>query len=397
MEKRITIGLFMDSYFPMVDGVTMVMDNYAKRFKKFANVIVFVPKCAGKEFDDSKLGYKVVRCKSIKMPIVDYSLPIPRLDRKFMKELNNTKLDIVHFHSPFALAKVAIKYGKKNKVPVIGTMHSQFKQDFYRASRSKFLANILTKKIIKTFNKCDECWAVNKEAANMYYKDYHYKEMPRVMNNATGMKPVQDLEKAKDMINKKHNLKEEEKVFLFVGRINKLKNILFIVDSLKILKEKCNFKFKMLFVGDGQDEDELKQYIKEKQMEDDIIMCGRVMDRDMLAAYYARCDLFLFPSLYDTSSIVQIEAASQGKPGVFLEGSVTSGTVEKDVSGYIVENDPNKYAEKIIEIVSDEEAYKKVCENVFKDVYVNWDDKVEEVYNLYLGFINKNKENNVKN
>ena len=39
-------------------------------------------------------------------------------------------------------------------------------------------------------------------------------------------------------INKKHNLKNDEKIFLFVGRLNLLKNILFIVDSLSVLKKK---------------------------------------------------------------------------------------------------------------------------------------------------------------
>lgn len=36
-----------------------------------------------------------------------------------------------------------------------------------------------------------------------------------------------------------------------------------------------------------------------------------VNDRELLASIYARADLFLFPSLYDASSIVQIEAALQ--------------------------------------------------------------------------------------
>ena len=36
-----------------------------------------------------------------------------------------------------------------------------------------------------------------------------------------------------------------------------------------------------------------------------------VKDRELLASIYARADLFLFPSLYDASSIVQIDAALQ--------------------------------------------------------------------------------------
>ena len=60
MAKKITIGFFIDTFFPMVDGVIMVVDNYARRLTKYANVIVFAPKIAGKKFDYKTLPYKVV-------------------------------------------------------------------------------------------------------------------------------------------------------------------------------------------------------------------------------------------------------------------------------------------------------------------------------------------------
>lgn len=390
-KKKITIGLFIDTYFPMIDGVTTVVDNYAKRLVKYANVIVFAPNCTKGKYDDTKFPYKVVRCKSIKMPIVDYSLPIPKLDRKFKKELNDIKLDIVHIHSPFSLGKIGIDYAKKNNIPVIATMHSQFKQDFQRVVKLNSIANLLTKIPIKQFNRCDECWAVNSEVANIYFNEYHYKEMPVIMNNATEMKPVEDIEKAKRIINEKYNIKPEEKVFLFVGRINNLKNVFFIANSLKILKDKCDFKFKMLFVGNGQDEEKLKEIIKNNDMEKDIIMCGKVTDRELLASYYARADLFLFPSLYDASSIVQIEAASQKTPTLFIKGAATTATIENDVTGFVSENSEESFADRIIEIMNNKELYNKVCENTFKDVYVNWDDKINEVYKIYLNKIYKNK------
>ena len=391
MDKKITIGLFIDTFFPMVDGVIMVVDNYAKRLSNYANVIVFAPKCSKIKFDDSKFNYKVVRCKSLKLPIVDYSLPIPLFDKKFKKELKNTKLDIVHIHSPFSLGKMGIKYAKKHNIPVLGTMHSQYKQDFLRAVRSNIFASFLTKIIIKQFNKCDQCLAVNSKIASLYYEEYGLKKFPKVMNNATDMMPVESINKAKELVNTKYNINQDEKVFLFVGRINNLKNVFFIADSLKILKDKCKFEFKMLFVGTGQDEDKLKSIINKNNMEKDIIMCGKVTDRELLSSLYARADLFLFPSLYDASSIVQIEAASQKTPTLFIKGAATAATIEDNVSGYVCENDKTKFANKIIDIISNEELYNNVCENVYKNVYVNWDDKIKEVFELYMKFINKNE------
>lgn len=390
MKKKIQIGLFMDSFFPMVDGVTMVMDNYARRLIQYAEVIVFVPEYAGTKYDDSIFPYKVVRCKSLKAPIIDYSMPIPKLDRKFIKELEEYQLDIVHIHSPFMMGKLGVKYAKKHHIPVIGTMHSQFKQDFRRATKMEEFANVLTKQVIKVFNDCDECWAVNGEVARIFYEDYHYKCMPKVMNNATGMLPVSHVETACQKINQLHEIKEDEKVFLFVGRINKLKNIFLIAESLKKLKEiDPDLKFKMLYVGAGQDEEELKKFITENEMEEYVIMCGKVMDRELLASYYARADLFLFPSLYDASSIVQIEAASQKTPCVFVGGAATAATVTREVNGFISKNDATEYAKDISRIMHDEALYKKVSENAFKDLYKNWDDTIAEVYERYMELIKK--------
>ncbi len=387
--NKVTIGLFIDTFFPMIDGVTMVVDNYAKRLTKYANVIVFAPEYPKAQYDDSKFLYKVVRCKSVKMPIIDYSLPMPKIDKEFMHELNNTKLDIVHIHSPFTIGKIGVEYAKKNNVPVIATMHSQYKKDFLRAVKFEPLANLLTKVIIRQYNKCDECWAVNSEIAKIYYEEYKYKKLPKVMGNATDMKPVENMEQAKKLINEKYNILPDEKVFLFVGRINNLKNVFLIANSLKILKEKYNPKFKMLFVGSGQDEDELKSIIDKNNMNQDIIMCGKISDRELLANIYARADLFLFPSLYDASSIVQIEAASQKTPTLFVKGASTTATITENVNGFISQNNEENFAEKINEIINNKALYNSVCENVYKDIYINWDSQVSKVFDSYMEIISE--------
>ncbi len=384
--KKITIGLFNDSFPPMIDGVGMVVDNYARRLCEYADVYVIVPKYSD-YYDDSKLPYKVIRCKSIKVPFLDYSLPIPKFDRKVIKKINNIDFDIIHIHSPFTIGKLGIKIGKNKKIPIIGTMHSQFRQDFYRAVKMKWLTNILTNRIVRVFNKCDQCYAVNSGMAELYYEDYGVKELPKVLNNATEMKLVKNTKKSRERINTLYDLKDSDKVFLFVGRINKLKNIFFIVDCLKLLNyRKLNFKYKMLFVGDGQDYLELKYYIEKNKMSDYIVLCGGVKDRELLRDYYVRSDLFLFPSLYDASSIVQIEAAAQKVPTIFLKGSKTSSDITNRVNGIIVKN-KREFSDSIYELMTNNELYNYISENCYKEVYKNWDNVVKEVYKNYLEFI----------
>lgn len=387
--KKLNIGLFIDTFFPMVDGVVMTVDNYAKRLNQIANVTVFTTKTRGK-YDDSKLPYKVVRCPMFPIYGLDYDLPCASTSRKFKKAIENSNLDIVHIHSPFGVGKMGMKYAKKHNIPVIATMHSQFKKDFLRETHNcKWLSNLLLNKIMKVFNSCDECWAVNRNVANIYFKEYGAKTMPKVQNNGTDLKYLADTSFKQDL-KEKYNITNDERVLLFVGRLTTLKNIDFIVRSLKILKDK-GFKFKMLFVGSGPDESLIKNQVKELKLKDKIRFLGKITSREELAKIYAIADLFLFPSLYDCSSLVQIEAASQKTPTLFLEEAATADAVNHNINGYLAKNSEEDYANQIIKIFENEEKYNKVCEKAFADLYLSWDDAVNMALTAYTKLIKKNK------
>ena len=109
----------------------------------------------------------------------------------------------------------------------------------------------------------------------------------------------------------------------------------------------------MLFVGSGPDEERLKNYIKDKGLEKDVILTGKIMDRDILSAIYYRAKLFVFPSLFDASSLVQIEAASQKTPTLFIEGAVTSDTVTNNVNGFKAPNDLETISKETYQIYLD--------------------------------------------
>ena len=391
IEKKLNIGLFIDTFYPMIDGVISVVDNYAKRLVKKANVTVFTIASRDKKYVDN-FTYKVVRSQKLDIPGLDYDLATPSFDSKFQTELKNSHLDIVHIHSPFSIGKIGLSYAKKHKIPCVATNHSQFKKDFFKATKSPAITDLLVNGIMNIFNACDENWSVNSEVAKVY-DEYGLKEPARVMNNATDMQYIEDCEELQSL-KQKYDIKDDEKVLLFVGRIDSIKNIFFLLDSLVELK-KLNFKFKMLYVGSGVDENELENRIAKLDMTDCVKMVGRISDRKQLAMHYRIADLFLFPSMYDCSSLVQVEAASQKTPTLFLKNSVTSAGIVAEQNGYFAEEDTKLYAEKIVDIFKNEETYKSVCENCYKTVYVNWDQKIDEVFERYKFLIEQKKSRNL--
>ena len=140
----------------------------------------------------------------------------------------------------------------------------------------------------------------------------------------------------------------------------------------------------MIYVGDGPDYESLSKKIKEYKLSNEVIMAGKIMDRELLKSIYYRANLFLFPSLFDASSLVQIEAASQETPTLFIEGAVTADTVENNINGFTAKYDVKLYADRIEEIINNKKLYNKVKENAKKDLAKSWKDISLETYNYYL-------------
>ena len=373
----------MDNYYPTIDGVVLVIDNLAKMLSKYNDVTVVVPYTSSYD-EDYKRPYEVVRVKSIKVPFMEYRVGIDSKLTKEYKELLKKDFDIIHIHSPFTIGNLGLKIAKKLNIPCIATMHTRFDFEIRKIVNNDFVVKSVIKKLIKIYNNCDKCIAVNNKMIEVF-KDYGYKYEPVVIYNGTDLMPLKNKE---ININKLYDLKDDDTLLLFVGRITDIKNIFFILDSLKLLKED-GIKFKMLYVGTGPDEKKLKNKIKEYNMEDCIITTGRIENREILSTIYDRASLFLFPSLFDASSLVQIEAAVNETPGVFIENSVTADTITNNFNGFTTKLDIVSYKDKIKEVLNNKKLLSKVSKNARKTLGKNWDEISKETYDLYITEIEK--------
>ena len=380
-KNRLKIGLFIDNFFPNIDGVVLVVDNLAKELSKYNDVVVVAPYSESYE-EDINRGYKVVRVGSYSVPFSEYRLGKvqTKLSSKY-RHLLEENFDIIHIHSPFIIGKLGLSIAKELSIPCICTVHTRFDYEIRRVVDSNIVVNRIMKNIINVFNKCDKCIVVN-DPMIKEIKKFGYKNKPIVIYNGTDLKKLDNNDKYIKKINKMYKLKDET-ILLFVGRIIEIKNIFFILDSLKLLKED-NFKFKMLFVGTGPDENKFKEKIREYGMEDDIIMTGKITDRNMLSSIYERADLLLFPSLFDTSSLVRIEAAVNETPGLFIKGSMVGETILDNIDGFVTELDVVTYKNRIKEIFDNRKLLDRVSINARVMLGKSWNEIAKETYELYI-------------
>lgn len=386
-----TIVYFCDTYYPIIDGVIKVLENYAINLSKYYNVVLVVPKHKNKTITDKK-DYLVIGVASMYFKFVNYDLAFPQVDSYLKTTLKKLKIDIIHSHTPFNMGAYASKLAEKRKVPFIVTMHSQYKQDFLRHTNSEAISNMLLSSLIKVFNSSTEVWTMHKRASDTLTSYGYNKNKFFYIQNATEYLPLENPAEAIEYVNNKYNIEKDQTVFLFIGRLVVVKNIMFIADSLKVLKDK-GLKFKMIYIGNGPDEDELKEHIKELGLESDVILTGRIDDRQEIAKIIQRSNLFLFPSIYDTSSIVQIEAAAFDTPGVFIDGSVTANGIVHNHNGFLCKDSVEDFAQTVYDAVTNKELLEEVTKNAHKELYLTWEDVGKKAFERYEYLIEENKKN----
>lgn len=143
-----------------------------------------------------------------------------------------------------------------------------------------------------------------------------------------------------------------DRLLLFAGRLVKQKNVPNLIEAMKTVCETLKSVL-LVVVGEGEESANIKEYVKRLGIEKNVIFLGAVKNGNM-PNYFAACDVFVLPSLYEGNAIVVMEAAAAGRPTVSTNVSGASDTIIDRVTGFIVENhNPAALAEKIIELLRD--------------------------------------------
>ena len=374
------IGLFNDSFPPIPDGVATTVYNYAKCLK-LNNVrpIVVTPRVPHHDYPDE---FEILPYLSTPLPKRKaYRLGFPWLDSRVNAALSRIPLEIVHAHSPFSAGRLALKVGRERNIPVVATFHSKFYDDFLHASNSKTAARLLLARVIDFFNRCDFVWTVNRATIDTL-RSYGYRKSVEVAENGSDLVPAGNKTELREFIDKRLGLDGSENVLLFVGQHIWHKNVRLIIESLALLKA-GDFRFRMLFVGNGEAEPDMKKLVNHLGLQDRVTFAGKVLDREYLKALYARADLFLFPSMYDTSGIVVQEAASQGTPSVMVRGSTAASVILDGYNGFLAENTAESLASTIKSAFCGHGTLARAGENARNTICRSWGSVLEEAKGRY--------------
>lgn len=375
-----TICLMNDSFPPQIDGVANTVVNYAEYIEKnHGHSIVVTPEFTYN--NDDKLPFPVLRYPSLDARwFIGYMAGIP-FSPTVTKRLKDDNIELMHCHCPAASLFLARQLRVPLNVPVIMTYHTKYDVDLLKAFKNKLLSNEAVKLMVANISACDEVWTVS-HGAGENLKSLGYQGDYIIMPNGVDLPKERVTENEVIAETGRYDLPADVPVFLFVGRMFWYKGLRLILDALEGLKSQ-HTDFRMVFVGDGADFDDIKTYCSKLRLDDKVIFTGAIKDRERIRAWYCRADLFLFPSTYDTNGLVVREAASCSLPSVLVNGSCAAEGVTDGQNGFFISETASSLAVKLYQLCQNRDLMKRIGENAADELYISWETAVAKAAERY--------------
>ncbi len=381
-------GQFTDALYPIMDGVGSVALNYARELtKRDISSYVFGPQVPGFHETDSQ----VVRFPSLPVPFnKPWRIGITGVD-SFRNRLEDLHLDIVHAHSPFAAGHEALRFAREQRLPVVATFHSKYREDFIRAVRVQRIADSMIRRVVDFYEEVDEVWVPN-DLTGETLRSYGFKGSFRIAENGTDIRVLTEEQKAdmRQEIEKRHKLKRGVLTLLFVGQHRFEKNTALIIETLHALDLK-HIPFNALFVGSGPDSQKMEQLVASYRLEESVMFIGSIFDREELTRYYAAADLFLFPSLYDNAALTIREAAACLVPTIAVRKATTARGLHDGENAFLIENRVDSFLSLLLFLNEQREKIARVGIEASRTVSISWEKIIGEVDSRYRYLIERNR------
>lgn len=180
---------------------------------------------------------------------------------------------------------------------------------------------------------------VNKMACSCAAGKFLYGNVENVYlmkNMVDANRYIYDAEKRTNL-RKQLNISEQEFVIGHVGRFELQKNHKFLLKMFKAFNSKVP-QSKLLMVGSGVLEQEVKELVRTEGLEQKTIFVGHQKD---VTSYLNAMDVFVLPSLFEGLPMVALEAQANGLPCVLADTITEETSITDNVSFCSLENYEN--------------------------------------------------------
>ena len=348
---KMRIAFFTDSYYPAVDGVVSYINLVREELERRGHEVYIFAAGNGKTQKLVEKDKKLFVFRGIPFPLYkQYTISISPLMGRKIREIEP---DLIHAQTPAFMGIMALIASKWYSKPFISTFHTLINSEelirgFVKNEIITSASKTLIDNYIRWFYSVSGTVIVPSESSRSVLLSMGINNIYVIPN---GIKIGKRIRKsyARQII----GIKRNEKVILYLGRISHEKNLDLLLSVADRLEKN---DIMIIIAGDGPYLDKLKHETRLLRLSN-VKFTGFVPE-EKKALYYSAADLFINPSNFETFSIVDLEAMSNGLPIL-----VPSGTAQEEYlrSGKCGEafrkNDGLDLYEKVLYMIENTEEY----------------------------------------
>jgi len=367
---------------PLMGGGGYHVYNLSRELaRKGVDVTVFTLKIGntfplGKVEVETHFGkVKVFRVPASYIPKTTY-LIAPKLIALLLKENPN----VIHAHGYQTFTSdVAARASKAKKIPLVLTLHG-FPRGFNKLAHRIYF-NLIGKTTLKNATKII---SVSRMVAQEFKAVGVPEDKMVIVPNGVDLEEYKQLPVG-DLFRKRLNIRDNEKVLLTIGRLEKIKGFQYLIRALpSIIKEVGSTK--LIIAGPEFNYGaKLRKLVKEAKVKENVIFYGPINGKEKFEAFSA-ADVVAVPSLYEGFGMLLLEAMAAGKPIVATNTGAAPEIIQNGKNGILANpGDVEDLAGNVIKLLSDDQLMSMICQESGKTAEAfSWEKVSEHIHKSYI-------------
>jgi glycosyltransferase involved in cell wall biosynthesis len=294
---------------------------------------------------------------------------------------NNIKnFDLIHLHIYRSIQELIIHYYAIDyNIPYIVQAHGAMGSGQNKIILKRIYDLFIGRRIL---NDSSKIIASTEAEAKQYIKVGIDSKMIEIIPNGVDLKDYDQLP-VKGLFRRKFSIRDDEKLVLFVGRINKIKGLDLLIKAFAgLAKERDDVKLAIVGQDDGFLAD-LNDLAKLYNINNRLIITGPLYSINKIEAYND-ADIFVMPSMYESFGMSIIEACACSTPVIITNRCAISNALDK-IAGYSINYDYMELSHALNLMLKNDNARKIFGANGRSMVFMeyNWINIVSKYVNLY--------------
>jgi glycosyltransferase involved in cell wall biosynthesis len=368
------IVMFTDSYWPMVNGVTVSVESFSQALIKNGHKVMIVcplypddgrsPSLSSFDHSSQIEGLEIVKVPS--MPeFISKEYRLAKIDKWFwvFRQVENFNPDIIHINSEFVISEFGFLYSKAHNLPVIYTFHTMWEDygpnyfpDLPPKAVKLFIRGVLKNSLSRSYRVIVPTTQID-EVVHKYRPKTKTDLLPTGIEGSLFQHQPEEISAFRKKLDDRFPLLSGKRIILFAGRVAKEKNIGFLFKVLpKIVARHPDVV--LLIAGNGPYLEYYQDEAKKAGLENNCIFTGMI-ERKELSLAYAVSEVFVFPSLTDTQGLVTLEAMFSGIPVVAIGSLGTLMVMGGDNGGFMVKDDVGEFSDRVLDLLEDKDLHSR--------------------------------------